>query len=76
MQVFVRGGQDAHVDFDFLRSANSLETFFFEHAQELALNGEGKLADFVEEQRSAMGELELADFSRACTRVGPAFVAE
>ena len=35
-------------------------TFLFEHAQELGLAAAAEVADFVEEQRTAAGQLELA----------------
>jgi hypothetical protein len=76
LKIFVRGGEDADVDFDSLRSADALELLLLEHAQQFALNAEGKLADFVEKQRATVRQLELADFSGSGAGVSAAFVAE
>jgi hypothetical protein len=43
-----------------LRFADALKFAVFKHAQELRLQVEGKLADFVEEQRAVRGILEIA----------------
>ena len=44
-------------------SANPLERVAFQNAQELRLNLQRHLADFVEEQRASVGLLKLSDFS-------------
>ena len=62
--------------FDFLGAADALELALFEHAQQLALNGEGQFANFVEEKRAAMREFQFAHLSRARARVGATLVSE
>ena len=63
-QRLVRGGDDPHVDVQRLRSADALESALFERAQDLGLQAEREIADLVEKQRAAMGELELAGLAR------------
>ena len=43
-----------------LRAADALELALLQHAQQLRLQLERQLADLVEEQRAAVGQLELA----------------
>ena len=44
-------------------AADALELALLEHAQQLGLGLEGHLADLVEEERAAVGQLEAADAS-------------
>ena len=60
VQVAVRRGDDAHVDAQAARAADALELALLQHAQQLRLRLERQLADLVEEQRAAVGELEAA----------------
>ena len=62
-QIPVRRGDDAHIDVQRRRPADALELFFFERAQNLGLHRERQIADFVEEQRAPVRELELAGLS-------------
>ena len=75
-QILVRGGEDADVHVDGLRSADALEAPFLEHAQQLSLNRRRQVADFVEEKCSAMRQLDFADLPRSRARVGSALVTE
>ena len=75
-QILVGRGDDAHVDFDLLRAADALEAALFQHAQQLALDGQRQLANFVEEKRAAMRQFHLADLARARAGVGAALVSE
>ena len=52
---------DAHVGRDRLVPADALELLLLQHAQHLGLRGRGHVADLVEEERAAVGLLELAD---------------
>ena len=52
---------DAHVDLDRLVVADAGDLAALQHAQQLDLRGHRHVADFVEEQRAAVGVLELAD---------------
>ena len=57
-QVAMRGRDDADVHFLRLRGAEPLERAFLQHAQELGLQVEREIADLVEKQRAAVGQLE------------------
>ena len=46
------------------RAADALELALLEHAQELHLGHRRELADLVEEQRAAVGQLEAAFLAR------------
>ena len=56
----MRGGDDPHVDLARLRRPDALELAFLQHAQQLGLHVGGQVADLVEEQRAAVGQLEAA----------------
>src|SRR5690606_16165202 len=70
LEVAVRGGDDAHVDLDRLDAAHALDLALLEHAQQLRLEIELELAELVEEDGAAVGELEdpLARRDRARER--------
>ena len=59
-QIPVRGRNDAHVHLLGGRRADALEAPFLQDAQQLGLEIERQIADFVEKQRPAMGQLESA----------------
>ena len=59
-QVFVRGQHDADVDLERLGAADLLELQLLQHAEQLHLHGRAGGADFVEEDRAAVGLQELA----------------
>ena len=61
LQIAVRRRDHAHVDLERPRAADALELLLLQHAQQLRLHLERQLADLVEEQRAAVGELEAAD---------------
>ena len=61
-EVHVGGGQDAHIDADFLHAAQVHKLLFLQHAQELGLGFHAHGADFVEEQRAFVGHFEQALF--------------
>ena len=60
-QVAIGGGDEPHVDLDRARAAEPLELVLLQHAQDLGLRARAHVADFVEEQRAAVGLLEAAD---------------
>jgi len=74
--VAVGGGNDAHIDPRRRRGAEPFEFPLLEHAQELDLQVEGQLADLVQEDRAAMGELEATDFAGEGAGEGPLLVTE
>ena len=59
-QVFVGRGDHAGVDGNGLVAAHGSEVLFFERAQNLRLRLQAHVADFVEEERSAVGLQEFA----------------
>jgi len=75
-QVAARGGDDARVHDERARAAQPLEAPVLEHAQELRLEPRREVADLVEEDRAAAGQLEAARPTRRGAREGAALVAE
>ena len=57
-QVAVGGAEDAHVDAERLGLADAADLARLQEAQQLDLDVLVQLADFVEEQRAAVGDLE------------------
>src|SRR6185295_9007191 len=71
------GGRDQpEVDGDQLAAADPHDLPFLEHPQQLDLELGVQLADLIEEQGAAVGELELADLARHRAGEGTALVAE
>ncbi len=58
LEILVGGRDQADVGADRLGAAEPLELALLEHAQQLDLGGEVQVANLVEEQRAAVGELE------------------
>src|SRR5690349_14177360 len=69
-EIPVRRRDPAHVRLDRAAAAHALEAPLLEHAQELRLKLGTELAHLVEEERAALGELELpaAPRDRPCKR--------
>ena len=59
-QVAVGGGDHPDVDLFGALGAERLELALLQDAQQLGLQGRAHRADFVEENRAAVGQLELA----------------
>src|SRR5262249_34032463 len=59
-QIHVRGREDTQVEADGLRAADALEFALLEDTQQLRLNVERHLGDFVQEYRAAVGLFESA----------------
>ena len=57
LQVAVRGGDDPDVDLARRRRAETLDLAVLDDAEELCLEGRVEVADLVEEERPAVGEL-------------------
>ena len=64
LQILIRGGDDAHIDADFLGRADGQERMAFQNSQQLGLAFQRQLADFVEKQRAQVGLLEEARCDR------------
>jgi len=60
-EVPVRGGHHPHVDGDRLAAAHRIDLAPLQHAQQLDLHVQRQVADFVEKDRAAVGQLEAAD---------------
>src|SRR5262249_51477231 len=60
IQTFVGSGDYANIDLQRSVRSKRLESLFFEHTQNLRLNLEAHIANFIEEQRSAVGLFELS----------------
>ena len=58
--VFVGGGQHAHVDGYVFFAADTGDLVFLEGTQYLGLGGKGHVANFVEKDGAAVGLLEIA----------------
>src|SRR5260370_10118586 len=61
IKISIRGGDHADADPDRSAAADWLELLLLEHAEQLYLGVERELANLVEKNRAAMGELEPAD---------------
>ena len=59
-QVAVGGGDDAHVDLDVSLPPTRSNSPLLQHAQQLRLHRRRHVADLVEEERAAVGQLEAA----------------
>ena len=60
IQITIRGGDEPNVDTDRLRASNTFEFPFLEHPQERDLGLRQEFTDFVEEDRTAVGQLKTA----------------
>ena len=67
-QVAVGGRQHAHVGLDRGGPADAVELALLEDAQQLGLRLRRQLADLVEEEGAALGQLEAADAPRRWPR--------
>src|SRR5438045_3618064 len=75
-EVAIRRRHDAHVGAQVARPADAAEGHRLQYAQQLRLHGRGQLADLVEEQRPAVGDLEQPALGRLRVGEGAALVAE
>src|SRR5262249_11738223 len=76
LQVLVGGGDDAHVHRHGVAGADPLEGHFLQNAQELGLHLQVDVADLVEKERTAVGQLEAADLVPVGARKSPLDVSE
>src|SRR5262249_31865400 len=75
-EVAVRRRDEADVEVDRLDAADAVDGPGLEHAQDLGLEPGRRLADLVEEDGAAGGDLEQAGLGRDRAREGAALVAE
>ena len=73
LQVLVGRAHDAHVDRNLLPAADALDHAVLQEAQQLGLQRQRHVADLVEEQRAAVGDLDLADASASTAPVNAPF---
>src|SRR2546426_711377 len=76
LEVLVGGREDAHVDLQGAVAADPLELALLQDAQDLGLRLRPHVADLVEEERPAVGDLELALARRDRPREGALLVTE
>jgi len=75
-KIHVGGGDDSDVHALRAIAAEPFEFLLLKHAKKFRLKFEGKVADFVEEERAAIGEFEAADFLTDGAGERAALVAE
>ncbi len=76
LQVAVGRGDHPHVAADGLVAAHALETALLQHAQQLDLHRQAHVADFIQQQRAALGHLEAALARAERASEGTLLVAE
>ncbi len=64
LQIAIGRSYDTRIDADCVQTADAFKTLFFDNAQNLRLNREVKLADFVQEDRPLIGKFEFTDLAR------------
>ena len=75
-QIAVGGGDDARVHPPHRRRADAAEGPLLQERQQLRLRRQPEIADLVEEQRPAVGDLDQAQLALAGVGEGAALVAE
>ena len=75
-QIAVAGCQYTHIHLVLAVRADPLQLAALQHPQQLGLYAEWQLADFIEEQRAAVGQLELAAPLAVCPGERAAHMAE
>ena len=75
-QVAVRGRDHAHVHWDLFVAPHGPHFLFLQHAQQLRLHFQRKLADFVEEDCAAVRCMKKAGLRLQGSRERPFFMAE
>ncbi len=75
-QILVGRRHDAGVDLDRLRASETFELLLLQHPEQLRLSRWAQIADLVEEDRPAVGELELPGPPPVSTREGAPLVPE
>jgi hypothetical protein len=62
-EMDIRGGNQPHVDGDLLARAHRYDFAFLNHSKQFDLQGQWQIADFIQEQRPAMGGLKPSGLS-------------
>src|SRR5262249_18046942 len=76
LQLFISRSDQTEINLFRRLAADSLYRVFFQNAQQLALQGQGKAADFIQEQRSSMSAFNMAGAGGVCSRKRTFFVTE
>src|SRR5204863_3355949 len=76
LEIVVRGGDNAYVGANDAVTADALDFFRLDRAQQLRLCVGAEIADFVKKQRSMMRQLEAADALRCRAGESAPLVAE
>ena len=75
-QILVGGGDAAEVHLDGLVAAHAGDFALLQYAQQVGLGLQGNVADFVQENRSALGNFELAFLAVLGAGEGALFMPE
>src|SRR5262249_51168141 len=76
IQGSIGGRHDADIDLDRRGSSDAVKGFLLQNAKQLPLRGGRELADLVEEDRSAVSQLELSQSPPGGAGKSPALVTE
>src|SRR5205823_4063195 len=75
-QTAIGGADDAHVDIERGRPADAIESPLLNYAQDFRLHTEPEVADLVEKNRPAVGQLELAELPSGGAGEGSLLMSE
>lgn len=70
LEVLVGGHDDPQVEGDVLGAADTLQNSFFEHSQQLRLQGNAKIGNFAQDQAAAVGFFDQTGFGPLGVREG------
>jgi hypothetical protein len=76
LHLAVRGSHEPHVDALWLEPTHALHLAVLQDVEKLRLDGRPDFADFVEEDRSAVGRFQEPGLGLNGSRERPAFVPE
>ncbi len=76
LEIAVGGGEHPHIDAEGLLAAHALDRALLERAQQLRLQLRRHVADLVEEEGAAVGQLELAELALLGVGEGAPLVTE
>ncbi len=75
-EILIGCGHHAHIDATRIRAAQPFEFLLLQNPQQLRLQFERNIADFIQEQRAAVRRLETAHLLRHRAREGALFMTE
>ena len=68
------GRDDTGIHSDLFMTAHPGDGFFLNKIEKFDLHGKGQFADFIQEQRSVIGQLDFTDFAAFCGTGKSAFL--